>query len=130
MKSKRFNRRSARAFTIVATRLLPKIGSAKRTTALANAKTIANEVQQYIADCGPPPAGAAIADYLMARPANVPEEKWHGPYLQNSSQLIDPWNNSFVLVYPGQKNADLDVVSYGADGLPGGTGENADIVAP
>jgi general secretion pathway protein G len=149
MKSNRFPRtprRTARAFTIaevivvvviigvlatiVATRLLPKITQSKRTAALAKANTIAGEVQAYIADCGPPPSGSAIGDFLMTRPANVAEDKWHGPYLQNSTQLQDPWDHAYVLVYPGQKNADFDVVSYGADGQPGGTGENADIVAP
>ncbi|MBY0308780.1 MAG: type II secretion system major pseudopilin GspG [Phycisphaerales bacterium] len=116
--------------TIVATRLLPKITQSKRTAALAKAQTVANEVQAYIADCGPPPAGSSIGDFLMTRPANVSEEKWHGPYLQNATQLNDPWDHPYVLVYPGQKNADFDVVSYGADGQPGGTGENADITAP
>ncbi|MFT3686338.1 MAG: type II secretion system major pseudopilin GspG [Phycisphaerales bacterium] len=116
--------------TIVATRLLPKITQSKVTAAKAKAATVATEVQSYIADCGPPPSGSSIGDFLMTRPGNVSEEKWHGPYLQNAQQLLDPWDHPFVLVYPGQKNVDFDIVSYGADGQPGGTGENADIIAP
>jgi general secretion pathway protein G len=44
-------------------------------------------------------------------------------------KLMDPWNRPYVYLYPGQDHADsFDVKSYGADGAPGGTDENADIV--
>jgi general secretion pathway protein G len=49
----------------------------------------------------------------------------------NSSdgRLLDPWNREYVYLYPGQAHPDaFDVKSYGADGQPGGEGENADIV--
>jgi general secretion pathway protein G len=45
--------------------------------------------------------------------------------------LKDPWNNDYVYLYPGQAHQDgYDVKSYGADGQPGGEGENADVVNP
>lgn len=137
-------RRAARAFTIaeiivvvviigvlatiVATNLLPKIMQAKATTALANANALANAVEDYWASCGAPPAGAALQDFLMTRPANVDESKWDGPYMKNVDAFTDPWNHAFVLIVPGQFNANFDIVSYGADGQPGGDGENKDIV--
>ena len=44
-------------------------------------------------------------------------------------KLLDPWNRPYVYLYPGQDHPDsFDVKSYGADGQPGGEGENADIV--
>lgn len=44
-------------------------------------------------------------------------------------KLLDPWNREYVYLYPGQAHPDaFDVKSYGADGQPGGDGENADIV--
>jgi general secretion pathway protein G len=44
-------------------------------------------------------------------------------------KLEDPWGRPYVYLYPGQEHADsFDVKSYGADGQPGGEGENADIV--
>jgi general secretion pathway protein G len=49
----------------------------------------------------------------------------------NSSEgrLLDPWNREYVYLYPGQAHPDaFDVKSYGADGQPGGEGENADVV--
>ena len=43
--------------------------------------------------------------------------------------LTDPWGREYLYLYPGQVHADaFDVKSYGADGQPGGDGENADIV--
>ncbi|HTN54312.1 MAG TPA: type II secretion system major pseudopilin GspG [Anaeromyxobacter sp.] len=45
--------------------------------------------------------------------------------------LKDPWEHEYVYLYPGQVHPDAyDVKSYGADGQPGGDGENADIVNP
>ncbi len=47
------------------------------------------------------------------------------------AQLKDPWGRDYVYLYPGQAHPDsYDVKSYGADGQPGGEGENADIVNP
>jgi general secretion pathway protein G len=44
-------------------------------------------------------------------------------------KLNDPWQNEYLYLYPGQAHPDaFDVKSYGADGQPGGEGENADIV--
>jgi len=44
-------------------------------------------------------------------------------------KLLDPWNREYVYLQPGQAHPDaFDVKSYGADGQPGGDGENADIV--
>jgi general secretion pathway protein G len=56
------------------------------------------------------------------------DEKFLKP---NSAEgkLKDPWDREYVYLYPGQLHPDaFDVKSYGADGQPGGEGENADIV--
>ncbi len=48
-----------------------------------------------------------------------------------SGKLVDPWGREYIYLYPGQAHPDaFDVKSYGADGQPGGEGENADIVNP
>ncbi len=44
-------------------------------------------------------------------------------------KLKDPWGREYIYLYPGQTHSDsYDVKSYGADGQPGGEGENADLV--
>jgi general secretion pathway protein G len=45
------------------------------------------------------------------------------------AQIKDPWKHDYVYLYPGVVHPDsFDIKSYGADGQPGGEGENADIV--
>jgi general secretion pathway protein G len=53
-------------------------------------------------------------------------EKWDGPYIQRIPK--DPWGNDFVYTFPGE-NGEYDLMSYGADGQAGGSGENADITS-
>lgn len=43
--------------------------------------------------------------------------------------LKDPWGHEYIYLYPGQAHPDsFDIKSYGADGQPGGDGDNADII--
>ena len=59
----------------------------------------------------------------MAAPPGEPA--WSGPYLKKVVPP-DPWGHPYVYTSPGE-HADIDIVSYGKDGQPGGTGENADV---
>jgi len=44
-------------------------------------------------------------------------------------KIKDPWDREYIYLYPGQAHPDaFDVKSYGADGQPGGDGENTDVV--
>jgi len=45
------------------------------------------------------------------------------------ANIQDPWKHDYVYIFPGQVHPEsYDIKSYGADGQPGGEGENADIV--
>lgn len=48
-------------------------------------------------------------------------------YYLSPSQLRDPWSRAFLFVAPGPGGHPYEVISYGADGQPGGESENADI---
>lgn len=55
------------------------------------------------------------------------DKKWNGPYLDKIKEIPkDPWGNPYVYVQPGS-HGDFDIISYGADGSPGGDKLNADI---
>lgn len=113
---------------VVAPRLINRIGQAKTSVAANNAASIASAMSLYEADCGMPESGASLV-ILLEKPSNA--EGWKGPYLRNADELKDPWGNPFMLEVPGKKNtSDFDIVSYGADGQPGGTGDNEDIRKP
>jgi len=116
---------------VIGPRLLGRIGQSKQAVAKANAATLAGAIKQFAIDFGMPESGAGIT-VLWERPGNVEESAWNGkgPYIDNAQQLLDPWGNQYLLRIPGEKNVDFDVVSYGADGQPGGESDNADIIAP
>jgi general secretion pathway protein G len=54
---------------------------------------------------------------------------WRGPYLRKAVPL-DPWGATYVYLAPGEANPNgYDLLSLGADGRPGGSGEDADITS-
>jgi general secretion pathway protein G len=112
---------------VIAPRLLNKIGQSKQSVARANASSLATAMKLFQADHGLPDPGSTI-DVLWEKPANV-QGDWQ-PGVDNAEALMDPWGRKFLLVIPGEKNIDFDIVSYGSDGQPGGEGEAADIRAP
>ena len=51
-------------------------------------------------------------------------DKWKGPYIEVEEIPKDPWDNDYIYTV---ENGRFQVISYGADGQPGGDGDNADI---
>lgn len=116
---------------VIGPRLIGRIGQSKQAVAKANASSLATQIKLFAADFGMPEPGAGIT-ILWEKPGSIDETAWRGkgPYVNNQQELLDPWGNPFELRIPGEKNVDFDVISFGADGQPGGEGENADIIAP
>ena len=52
-------------------------------------------------------------------------ETWNGPYIKGSVVPKDPWGNEYI--YTVEDDKKYQILSYGADGEPGGEKENADI---
>lgn len=48
-------------------------------------------------------------------------------YYLKPDQLIDPWDRPFLYITPGPDGHPYEVITYGADGAPGGEDENADV---
>jgi len=65
-------------------------------------------------------------DSLDALVENVDDEDmWDGPYLSRADEVpLDPWDNEFVYTRAGRE---FSLMSYGADGVEGGEGPDADI---
>tara|TARA_A100001234_G_scaffold88222_1_gene77803 strand:- start:6318 stop:6746 length:429 start_codon:yes stop_codon:yes gene_type:complete len=63
---------------------------------------------------------------LKENPGNLkkPGKYPSGGYINKLPK--DPWGNDYIYIYPGQYG-EFDIISLGADGQPGGEGENADI---
>jgi general secretion pathway protein G len=63
---------------------------------------------------------------LVAKPSQAPvPENWKtGGYVEKLPR--DPWGKPYQFLNPGL-HGEIDVFSYGADGVPGGEGFDADI---
>ena len=84
---------------------------------------IENAIIQFLFDCDRYPVSL---EGLLKPPAGL-EGKWNGPYIE-ASQLLDPWGKKYIYVPEGKVNQDsFDLISYGADGTPGGEGDDKDI---
>ena len=112
--------------TLVAPRLLGRVGSAKQTAAKAKAATIAKTVNLYILDMGlSSPSDDFDLEVLLLHPEDGGGPS--GPYLERADDLVDPWGNNFEILVPGDINASFDIISFGEDGEQGGEETNADI---
>ena len=104
-----------------------QIGKSEATTAKAQAQALEKALDTYRLDVGRYPTTEEGLQALMVAPASV-AARWSGPYLKRESPL-DPWGRPYVYRAPGA-NGEYEVISYGKDGQPGGSGVDADIVRP
>jgi len=96
----------------VAPRYFSQVGKSEIQVARAQIDALEKAVDQYRLDNRRYPTNeeglAAVQPYLKKA---LPNDPWGRPYLYRT---------------PGEKT-DYEVVSYGRDGKPGGSGEDADI---
>ena len=107
----------------VAPRYFSQIGKSEVGVAKAQVDAFEKALDQYRLDTGRYPTTEQGLTALVNRPPN--EAKWNGPYLKKGIPA-DPWGNAYVYRQPGERS-EYDLLSYGKDGAPGGTGEAADV---
>ena len=107
----------------VAPRYFSQVGKSEVNVAKAQIDALQKALDQFRLDCGRYPSTELGLNALMSRLPN--EQKWNGPYLSKAVPL-DPWGKAYLYKAPGE-HGDFDLMSYGKDGQPGGSGENADI---
>ena len=107
----------------VAPRYFQQVGKSEVKIAQAQIESLQKALDMYRLDTGQYPSTEQGLKALVERPGN--EAKWGGPYLKKSVPM-DPWGRAYLYRYPGEKS-ELDLVSLGKDGQPGGSGEAADI---
>ena len=100
------------------------IDQAKQATARTQVETLALALNAYYIDCKAYPTPQQGLAALWEKPAGV--DGWNGPYVAKAIPS-DPWNHPYVLKIPGPNGLPFEVLSLGADGAEGGTGNNADI---
>ena len=106
----------------VAVNVIGRLSEAKIKQAGNDVRQIADQVDAFKAMRGRYPSTDEGLNVLI-------QEKFLRP--NKNGKLMDPWDREYIYLYPGQAHPDgFDVKSYGADGQPGGDGENADVVNP
>lgn len=107
----------------VAPRYFSQVGKSEIKTAMAQINALEKALDTYRLDIGRYPSTEQGLNALVNKPADEP--KWQGPYLAKAVPL-DPWGRPYQYKVPGTKS-EYDLLSYGKDGQPGGSGEGADI---
>lgn len=111
---------------IVVPRLMGRPEQARRTRAAVDIKNLEEALNLYKLDNGFFPSTEQGLQALVTKPdtGRIPANFHDGGYLKKVP--VDPWGNDYVYLCPGL-HGDVDIISYGADGEPGGKGDNADV---
>lgn len=107
----------------VAPKYFAQIGKSEVKTAQAQIGALEKALDQYRIDTGHYPNAQQGLAALDAKPADEP--RWDGPYLKKAVPN-DPWGKPYQYKIPGD-HGEVDIFSYGRDGAPGGSGQDADI---
>ena len=89
----------------------------------ANLAMLCSVIDQFRLDCGRYPTDSEGLSALREAPKGL--EGWHGPYLQKMPPL-DTWGRPYFYEAKGRTGYVIELL--GADGRPGGEGDDADIV--
>ncbi|WP_339691997.1 type II secretion system major pseudopilin GspG [Celeribacter baekdonensis] len=109
---------------VIGPRLVGYLGRAKTETAELQMKQISSALQLFYIDMGRYPASSEGLATLMTSPAGA--SSWAGPYLESDEAMADPWGRDYL--YSQSEDArGFSLQSYGRDGTPGGSGEDADL---
>jgi general secretion pathway protein G len=110
----------------VVPKLIGRVGESKLTAAKAQIELISTAIEIYRLDTGKYPSQETGLQSLNTKPDDV--RNWKGPYMKKDKAPKDPWGADYMYRYPGT-HGDYDLVSYGADGSEGGSGDNKDIAS-
>lgn len=125
---------------VVGPRVFAQLDRSKTRTAELQVRALEAALETMRLDIGrAPTADEGLNLLVRGNPAEVPG--WYGPYLDDALPN-DPWGRPYVYVTPEAATAAeaVDgpvpsgearprVMSYGADGQPGGEGANADVTS-
>ena len=110
----------------VGPRYVAQLGKSEVTAARTQIEALARALESYRLDNGHYPSSETGLNALRNRPANLP--RWNGPYLQKDVP-VNPWGHPYFyrLASAAGSGRDFELLSFGRDGRPGGSGEDADI---
>lgn len=111
---------------MIAPRIMDRPDQARIVAAKQDIGVILQALKLYRLDNIRYPTTEQGLQSLITKPSipPIPDNWKSGGYLEKMPR--DPWGNPYVYLNPGRQG-EIDVISYGADGEPGGEGTDADI---
>lgn len=109
---------------LIVPNVLDRADDARVTAARTDVNNLMQALRLYRLDNQRYPTTEQGLEALRARPSAAPVPSNWRPYLDKLP--TDPWGRPYQYLNPGV-HGEVDVLSLGADGQPGGEGANADI---
>jgi general secretion pathway protein G len=109
---------------LIVPNVLDRLGQSRVTAARTDVASLMGQLKLYKLDNGRFPASEQGLQALASKPTTGAIPPNWKPYVDKLP--ADPWGNPYQYANPGLKG-EVDVYSFGADGVVGGEGDNADI---
>ena len=111
---------------VIVPQVISKVDEARVAKAKQDIQALETALTMFRLDNSKYPTTEQGLSALVQQPTDPSIRHWRpGGYLQHVSK--DPWGNEYQYTSPGQHSKDYDLFSLGADGAPGGEGNDADI---
>jgi general secretion pathway protein G len=111
---------------IVGPQVMKHMGESKTKAAKVQIEDLSAALDMYKLDLGTYPSTEQGLKALIESPDSA--KRWNGPYLRKTKMPLDPWQQEYHYVAPGE-HGKFDLYTLGADGKEGGEGEDQDIVS-
>jgi general secretion pathway protein G len=106
-----------------------RIDGARLQKVDADFGTIAAALSLYRLDAGALPTTAQGLQALVTQPTQPPRPTRYKPGGYLDELPLDPWGNAYLYLQPARAaEREYDLYSLGADGEPGGEGNDADLM--
>ena len=109
---------------LIVPNVLNRADDARVTAAHTDVSRLMQALKLYRLDNQRYPSSEQGLAALVSRPTLPPEPPRWKPYLDKLPR--DPWGRPYQYLNPGT-HGEIDVFSFGADGQPGGEGNDADV---
>jgi general secretion pathway protein G len=111
---------------LVAPGMFKRADAARITATRSQIHNFMTALGAYKLDTGLFPTTEQGLAALRVKPNDL--NNWNGPYMPQDIPK-DPWGHDYAYKYPGDHGDEPEIISFGADGQPGGEGLNADILS-
>jgi general secretion pathway protein G len=113
---------------LIVPRIVGRTDDARVAAAKQDIATLMQALKLYRLDNGRYPTADQGLQALVEKPTTEPlPGNWkQGGYLDSPTLRKDPWGQPYQYLNPGL-HGEIDVLSFGRDGQPGGDGPDADI---